>query len=377
MKSSKYIILAATALMGLTACNNDDAANSSQVTLRYELALPVESSQLATATRAGDPGIAEFFERPQLLYLFLAEGDPTTPSANNVYFYNIPCSQSDWTRSSDSLVFRGKFSQLVDWDPEVGISSNLKLRAYLVASYDLITTVDAIGVNEYNKVTKPAGFTESDLLDLQFFASLSDGSYSLSLRDVYSTPYNLTYDGGLAKLANADADRTGYYGTVTDIAGSGSTGVISIKDTLYHTAAKVDFQWHAASIGQSNVMQSAIIDNAPKRGYLFRQAATVSGVQTYTKVLLGNSSLADGAADDMNDTHSARYADATLADATNQWSGRAYTYVLQPGDLDFTLTTSEGGTNSRSVVKPAGNGTTNDVFAAWYKLDFNLLSEPD
>lgn len=364
-------------MMGMTACNDDDAASSVQVTLRYELALPVESSQSATSTRAGDPGIAEYFERPQLLYLFLAEGDPTTPSANGVYFYNIPCTQSDWTRSSDSLVFRGKFSQLVDWDPEVGISSNLKLRAYLVASYDLITTTTAIGVNEYNKVNSPAGFTESDLLDLQFFASSTDASYLLSLRDVYSTPYNLTYEGGLAKLANADADRTGYYGTVTDIAGSGSTGVITIKDTLYHTAAKVDFQWHSASVSQSNVMQSAIIDNAPQRGYLFRPAATVSGVPTYTKVLLGNSSLADDAADDMNDTHSARYADATLADATNQWSGRAYTYALQPGDLYFTLTTSMGGSSSHSVEKPAGNGTTNDIFAAWYKLDFNLLSEPD
>ena len=376
MKNSAYILLAAATCLGWAACNDDHAATAPQVTLQYDLTLPVDADASAD-TRAGDPGIAEFFERPQLLYLFLAEGDPTTPSANNVYFYNIPCSQSDWTRSSDSLVFLGKFSQMVDWDPEVSISSSLQLRAYMVASFDIITTTQAIGTNEYNKVTTPAGFTESDLLNLQFYASATDGTYSLSLRDVYSTPYNLTYSGGLTKLSNADADRTGYYGTVTEIAGSGASGVIAIKDTLYHTAAKVDFQWHATTISQSNVMQSAIIDNAPRQGYLFRPAATVSGVQTYTKVLLGNSALADGAADDMNDTHAARYADATLADATNQWSGRAYTYVLQPGDLDYTLTTSEGGSNPRSVSKPVGNGTTNDIFAAWYKLDFNLLSEPN
>lgn len=368
-----YMIMASAMALALcTGCKDDDEQLAAQVTLAYDLTLPVESG--SDMTRAGDPGIAEFFERPQQLYLFIAAGDPKTPAENNVYFYSFPCSQSDWKRSADSLVFLGKFSKTVDWDPSLPISADLKLRAYIVASYDIITTHVSIGVNEYNRVTTPADFTESKLLDLRFYAAATDGTYRLSLRDVYSTPYNLQ-EGGIVKMANADADRTGYYGTVKSIAGTGNAGLITFKDTLYHTASKVDFQWNAANISQTNVMQSAIVNNAPRQGYLFRTAQTANVGGTYSKVLLANNTMTF-VADDMNDYHLARYADATAVSPTSQWSGRAYTYLLPPGDLVYTLTTSEGGSTQRSVTKPAGNGTTNDIFAAWYKLDFNLLDAP-
>ncbi|MBP5717186.1 MAG: hypothetical protein J6W69_08715, partial [Bacteroidales bacterium] len=139
--------------------------------------------------------------------------------------------------------------------------------------------------------------------------------------------------------------------------------------------SKVDFQWNAVSVSQSNVMQSAIVNNAPRQGYLFRTAQTAGIGGTYSKVLLANNTISF-VADDMNDYHLAQYADATTVSPTSQWSGRAYTYLLPPGDLVYTLTTSEGGSTQRSVTKPVGNGTTNDIFAAWYKLDFNLLAEP-
>ena len=367
------IMATAAVLAGFTACKDDDEPQAAQMTLAYDLTLPVESG--SDLTRVGDPGIAEFFERPQQLYLFLAEGDPQTPAQNDVYFYSFPCNQSDWKRSADSLVFQGKFSKTVDWDPSVPISTDLKLRAYIVASYDILTTHVSIGVNEYNRVTTPADFTESKLLDLRFYAAATDGTYRLSLRDVYSTPYNLADGGGIVKMANADADRTDYYGTVKSIAGAGNAGLITVRDTLYHTASKVDFQWNAASVSQSNVMQSAIVNNAPRQGYLFRTAQTAGIDGTYSKVLLANNTISF-VADDMNDYHLAQYADATAVSPTSQWSGRAYTYILPPGDLVYTLTTSEGGSTQRSVTKPVGNGTTNDIFAAWYKLDFNLLAEP-
>jgi hypothetical protein len=365
MMKYSYLLLALmlTALCGVS-CREDETAASEQFTLSMDVTLPLEREGLTRA--AGDPGIAEFFERPRYLSLFLAVGEPTTPSANQVYFFNIPCSQSDWKRSADSLVFVGRFSQIISWDPEVSITPSTSMRAYMVASFDAYTTEPIVQVNNYHKVTN-TGFTESALIDMQFYASSALGGYTgFSLRDIYSTPYNLSETR--FNVVPAD-NRTGYYGTVKQVVGSGTAGIISITDTLYHTAAKVDFQWNTATASQENVMVSATVDNAQTRGYLFRTAETIPGVPTYSKVLLRGGNVT---ADDMNQGHAARYADAEEVSVGSQWSGRAYTYVLQPGDLSFTVTTSEGGATSATVQRPQSNGNTNDIFAAWYKLPFNI-----
>ena len=367
MKKLFYIlmVIGATALCGV-ACkeNTDDEARL--VKIKVDVTLPVSTE--VTTRVAGDPGLAEFFERPRYLSLFLAVGDPTTPTDNPVYYYSIPCAQTDWERSSDSLVFRGRFNQLVNWDtdPGVALRADLPVRAYMVASFDAYLTDPVIQTDNWNKVTN-AGFCESRLIDLQFYATSTTRGYSgFSLRDIYSTPYNLSAD--LYQPITA-ADRTGYYATVNQIVFGGDANVISINDTLYHTAAKVDFRWNTSSPSQENVMVSAVIDNAPGKGYLFRPAETVSGVTTYSKVLLRGGSVT---ADDLNQQHEARYADAEEVSAGSQWSGRAYTYILQPGALQYTLTTSLGGSTSGSATPPSDNATTNRIFAAWYLLPFNI-----
>lgn len=372
-----YTLIFALLMVSLVGCN-DEQMQVSQVTLDFEMVIPLDMNkdtlQLeAAATRAqiaGDPGLAEFFERPRYLYLFLAPGKPTTPAENPVYYYSIPTSQSDWRRSSDSLVFIGKFSQLVDWDPALDLEK-LKggnLRAYLVATFNQITFNPAgAAYNEYHKLTSKIT-TERELLDLKFYASSISGSYSqLSLRDIYTTPYNLS--SGWSLMGGALEDRTNYYGTVTNIVGTGQTGIIAVKDTLYHVASKVDFQWHIDQHGQDNVMQSVVVENCPKQGYLFRPTEIV-GAGTYSKVLL-NDEQGEVSADDANTGHEAHYADADHTDPGNQWSGRSYTYLLQPGNLQYSITTSEGGSHSRTNT-PVSNGTTNEIFAAWYKLNFRI-----
>ena len=366
MKYSYLLLTLVLTALCAVSCREDETASSEQFTLSLDVTLPLEREELTRA--AGDPGIAEFFERPRYLSLFLAVGEPTTPSDNKVYFFNIPCSQSDWMRSADSLVFVGRFSQIISWDPDVTISSSTSMRAYMVASFDAYTTEPIVQVNNYHKVTN-TGFSESDLINMQFYASSALGGYTrFSLRDIYSTPYNLSEKR--FNVVPAD-NRTGYYGTVKQLVSSGDASIISVVDTLYHTAAKIDFQWNAASAAQENVMVSATVDNAPTRGYLFRTAETVPGITTYSKVLLRGGSVT---ADDLNQGHVARYADAEEVSVGSQWSGRAYTYVLQPGDLSFTVTTSAGGSTSATVQRPASNGSTNDIFAAWYKLNFQIRS---
>ncbi len=381
MKSYIHILVLMLTVAGWTACKDGkDSRSVHEVALQMQLTLPLEAidlddasdeaAQMRTTRVAGDPGLAEFFERPRHLALFLALGDPTTPSANPVYFYSIPCSQSDWTRSADSLVFEGSFMQTVTWDvdPDAQLTATSQLRAYMVASFDEFTTDPVVSVDNYHRITN-SGFSELALLDMQFYAMSTDNDYSaMSLRDIYSTPYNLQDDSYQPITAE---DRTGYYGTVDDLAVTGDAAVITIDDTLYHTAAKVDFQWNTAERAQANVMVSSTLNNAPQRGYLFRPAETISGVSTYSKVLLRGGSVT---ADDLNQNHEARYADATEVNVGNQWSGRAYTYILQPGDLDYSITTSEGGTTTTTAVRPASNDKTNEIFAAWYKLNFNIKS---
>ena len=349
--------------------------------LSFDLTLPVGHETAQTRT-LGDPGLTEFFERPHYMYLFLAVGEPTTPSANDVYFYSLPTQQSDWTRTDDSLAFHGHFTQVVNWNPDLTLESlrNGKLRAYIVASFDALTTnPNGITYNDYHQVTTTSVDKESELLNLQFYAYAGSSDYSkVSLRDVYSTPYNLEKGAVTGKLTSPDTDRSDYYGTVSDVSivGTGVNGSITISDTLYHTAAKVDFQWNTAQRGQSNVMQSVVLTNCPKVGYLFRLAEQVGATAEYSKVLLGNSNVSlnpsVGIGNDQNDQHTAHYADADEVDAGNQWSGRAYTYILQPGDISYTLTTTVGGSHELTDAEPEGNGTTNDIFAAWYKLNFNI-----
>lgn len=374
MKKFIYTVLLALSVASFVGCNDDDVA-SAQMTLNFEVVLPTSmgkdtlTMEAARTRVAGDPGLAEFFERPRFMYLFLAPGKPTTPTSNPIYFYNIPTSQNEWTRSSDSLVFQGSFSQIVNWDKNLKLE-DLKdgnLRAYIVASFDAITTdPNGITTDEYNKVTYPIT-TESQLLNLKFFAEGNGGYQTMSLRDIYSTPYNLGI--GWTLLGNAMSDRTNYYGTVTNIVGEGSTGIIALKDTIYHLASKVDFQWDAVQHNQSNVMQSAVVNNCPRKGYLFRPTDT-TGDGFYSKILLDNATSSPSAADP-NRNNSARYSDADVVDPGNQWSGRAYTYLLQPGTISYNVTTSMGGAHTGEKV-PVSNGFTNDIFAAWYKLNFSI-----
>ena len=293
MKKFYYILTISALWIAISACSDHDGMeglSDNQLTLSMDVVLAASNS--GEQTRAvGDPGLAEFFEKPRHLYLFLAVGEPTTPNNNPVYCYALETSQSKWTRSADSLVFKGRELKTVNWDSNIQLNSDLKCRAYMVASYDELTFNPVINCNDVNRVTS-GPTTESALLDLKFYAYAGQNDYSkLSLRDVYSTPYNLS--NSWTKMSDASTNRTNYYGTVTDIKVTGGKGLISINDTLYHTAAKVDFQWNAQSHTQSNVMVNALVDNAPKQGYLFRPSETVSA-GTYSKVLLNGGEIQGG-----------------------------------------------------------------------------------
>jgi len=388
MKKVIYILSAVLLAITLPSCNEDEIVDSARkVSLKLDITASA-GSEVDGSRALGDPGIAEFFEKPTVVHVFMAVGDPKTPQSNPVYWYTV--NNMSWQRSADSLYFRSTnangqlFSQDIQVAPSIkfdALAAN-RMRAYMVASYSPIT-FDDISTTSFGKCQKAstkADLTEQQLFDLKIFASGTSGSsdYSVSLRDLYSSPFNLRMEGAnFSKLSDPVNVRTGYYGTAT----AKDVESVTFTMTLYHTAAKIDFQWNAESNTQANVMQYALIANAPKKGYVFKPTETVASVERYSKILLDDmGSEAEAAADDDNTGHSARYADAFQANPSNQWSGRAYTYVLQPGDLSYKIkTASVSALHEGTVTVPVadgnkGNKGTNDIFAAWYKLDFNIGS---
>lgn len=378
MKKIINILSVVLMAVSLSSCNNDDVLESgSKVTLKLDISAAALSD--VTSRALGDPGIAEFFEKPTEVHVFMAVGDPKTPNVNPVYKYTV--TDLSWVRSADSLYYVATdaegllFSLDIQADPAIKFESATanQMRAYLVASFSPIT-FDNLSTGTYGKcqTTSKQDITEQQLLNLQLFASGTSGGYSsaVSLRDLYSSPYNLRMEGtSFAKLDNPQNNRSRYYGTATE---KDQTSV-TFRMTLYHTAAKVDFQWNTASPTQSNVMQYAIVANAPQKGYAFKQAETVPGVGRYSKILLDDTaSAAEAAADDDNNNNTGRYANADQVNPSNQWSGRAYTYVLQPGDLGYKIKTAAKLHDKTAAIGTQGNSGTNDIFAAWYKLDFNI-----
>ena len=367
-------VLAAAATLAPLASCSDDHEGTDGNTCRICLDLSVCGATADTRLNPGDPGYTEYFEAPRYVYLFFAVGPVRNAANNPVFAYTFTTEQSDWTLGEDVYTLTNAPTKTINIDPSLDLTHNPKIRAYIVASFDALTFVDQaslVGSGSYSRIA----FSEKDLIDARFYATGSGSNpYSLSLRDVYSTPYNLKYaDNGYSASPTVE-NRDGYYGTVPS--GYVTTTLITFSDTLYHTAAKVDFQWNAADPTADLYATSAVILNAPTQGYLFRPASTVTGVGTYSKLLLAGDRYNGGTptaatADDMNNNHEAKYADVFTSNVGNQWSGRAYTYVLQPGNLEYNFSTSQKDYEAQKATT-SDNGSTNRIFAAWYKADFQL-----
>lgn len=355
MKKYKYIL----PLLALFAasCEKDDVLNSAnEVTLNLNLAIPVEMPDSRTL---GDPGIDEAFQAPTVLWLFLACDQY---DFHQVYSAKINTTDADWSLSSDNKTFYYSDNRLCSFDG-LDLSKNPDIRAYLVASHDAFSFVQELvppSTDEVKGKTLPITIQTIDenmLTHLQIYAKYATGY--INLRDIYSTPYNLT-----TNWDDKNVNGGTYYGTVDKE--FYEVGMINVSDTLYHVAAKADFQWNPETSNfQPNVAKSIVLNNLPSYGYVFRPTENPSSATKYTKLLLGNASA--------NDT-----SDATEVNAGNQWSGRAYTFMFQPanGVLNYTFTTknNEAAGGYQGVADPADvvNSSNSGVFASWYKVDHNI-----
>lgn len=350
MKAFKYI-LPLFALLAVTSCQQDDDIAISDISLNLDLALPV--SQSTESRTLGDPGIDEEFLKPTVLWVFLVADQG---SEHFVYAVRYSTAESEWTLSADNKTLYFSDNRIVNFEG-LDLRKNPDIRAYLLASHDVFSFDRALVAPAADYQATRQTIDENMLTHISINAMY--GANYISLRDIYSTPYNLTTSWG-------DMNKKGgtYYGTVDKR--YYEAGVVNVSDTLYHVAAKADFQWNPETSNlQPNVVRGIVLKNLPTKGYAFRPTENPSGIATYSKLLLGTF-----AADDQSD--------ATEVNPGNQWSGRAYTFMFQPANnvLNYTFTTRNNAAQGgyQGVANPANvvNSANAGVFASWYKIDHDI-----
>lgn len=324
-----YSLFALAALMGWSACSDDEIVGKDNVEVQLHLAVPANE----LVTRApGDPGAYESFPTPQFIYAYIIVNKTTvkTGSKNGI----------TWKREGD--YYTSYTSDNTSEKPfTFSFESNENIenaRIYVLASNE------AIGFDPNQSLSTP-----EDVENL-IFSATGDNGQPLNLRDVYSTPYN---------LLNADNE---YYGTGTIFAPgqNGNTsdktviafGTSKNKLTLYRVAAKVDFQWEAQDHTSYSTIKKIEVTNAPTQGYCFKPVGNVKGTSytnEYTATVLSSDEVNEG----------------------NKWEGRAYSYMLQPQNysLTYKVTTEQG---SKTVTTSETGMNKSEIYSAWYMIRLNL-----
>ncbi len=312
----------------LTACSSTDPSveDGHVVRMPIVLAIPANNAELTTgstsakATRAeGDPGTYEQFQLPKYLYIYLIntsiDGSETkvhTPEGmdpSNGYTLKT----DKWTKTpttdtnKDSIyTYTGQIRIIIPENRSKGV-------VYAAMSTVTITVT----------------YTGIDVADATF--TLGDGvdNKSEALKNLYSSPYNLTKDSK-------------YYGIVSDY----NTNSPYINMVLYHVASKLDVQWNVDAKVQDKVKLSKItLTGLSGGGKLFKPLE--------------------------NTTSSSPYDEMFTLDEGNQWYGRKATYVIPVKQSDgtyqfpMTLTNSESSIVKDATATATPSSSANTFFVPW------------
>lgn len=265
----------------------------------------VYSPQMAPMRAFGDPGTTEAFALPQYIYYFIVKykgsGDKENPSNWEVWDVQTISASSttpkEWRAKWDTIPYNGLYDNKEDMvyrftDKIVTIMPETRFdgRVYAIASAVALT---------FNTTIEKEESLET-LLDLTFScdgssAKQADASSVVNnLQNIYSTPYNYSYNGE-------------YYGSF-----SKDTKVPQVNLLLYHVAAKVDLMWNVDTDKRSSVKINhvEVMDLYQGDCLLFRPTENrVGGLYTmtgYNKVILHEASPCPG----------------------TQWNGRRYFYAI-------------------------------------------------
>lgn len=316
--------------MGLffSSCSSDtDTADGGRmISMPIVLAIPANNAELTTgttgakATRAeGDPGTYEKFELPKYLYIYLINtsinGDKTDVLKPEGMSWEDGYSldPKKWTKTTTKDNNKDSIYTYTD-QIRIIIPENRKTGVvYAVMSTVPITVT----------------YTGTNVADATF--TLGDGvsNKSEALKNLYSSPYNLTKNNQ-------------YYGIVSDY----NSNSPYINMVLYHVASKLDVQWNVDATVQDKVKLSKItLTGLSSSGKLFKPLENTSPASTYDETF----SLDEG----------------------SRWYGRKATYVIPvqtDGEYQFpmTLTNSVSGKdNTIKATATPSSPSTPAVFVPW------------
>ena len=321
-------VLAMSMLIVLTACSSDsDTAPSEQmVSMPIVLAIPASNASLtaeetnAKTTRAeGDPGTYEKFELPKYLYIYLI--NTSINGTETVLTPEGMDPQKGYTLKAD------KWTKTTTQD-----NNKDSIYTYTDQIRIIIPENRSKGVVYAAMSTVPIAvtYTGNDVADATFSLGTDDaGKKSEALKNLYSSPYNLTKNSQ-------------YYGIVNDY----NSNSPYINMVLYHVASKLDVQWNVDASVQDKVKLSKItLTGLSGGGKLFKPLENTSPTSTYDETF-------------------------TL-DAGSQWYGRHATYVIPVKQSDgtyqfpMTLTNSVSGKENKITATATPSSTANTVFVPW------------
>ena len=319
-----------TLLALVVSCSSDSTADGDgrMVSMPIVLAIPASNASLtaeeahAKTTRAeGDPGTYEKFELPKYLYIYLIN-TPINGTETKVLTPEGMDPQNGYTLKAD------KWTKTTTQD-----NNKDSIYTYTDQIRIIIPENRKTGVVYAAMSTVPitVKYTGTDVDDATFtLGKEAKDNESEALKNLYSSPYNLTKDNQ-------------YYGIVNDY----NSNSPYINMVLYHVASKLDLQWNVDASVQSSVKLSSItLTGLSSGGYLFKPLENTTALSTYSETF----SLDDG----------------------SQWYGRRATYVIPvkstDGNYQFPMTLTNGAktpnttTTAKATVTPSA---INKVYVPW------------
>ncbi len=231
-------------LSTFTACTNEEDTSGKGVSMPINLVIP--AGDMTRSTILGDPGSTENFSMPGYLYLYIV------------------------TTESNGLQQISKTETALDPDKWEPLDEEPTLYKY-EGTLNIIIPIGCTSGKAYAAVAKEklksvALATGKDVVEEQvtyMTFSFDSGNAATILPNLYTSPYNLTYDH------DNDTDTPEiYYGTILEM----ESNTPHVDLVLYHVATKVDVIWNVADGKQATQrLTSLTLNNLKRTGcYLFR-----------------------------------------------------------------------------------------------------------
>ncbi len=365
MNKTLYILLTIFVLM--TGCSEDDPVV--QQDNRMKLRVPIEwmPDGGGMAARVGDPGVDDALPAPSNVYVF-----SYIKKSDDAYEYIFAKKEGltadDWVQQ-DSGTLQSRYCLKNDFelalnvpDPKTCTDGDELGRTYAIASNRTLSEAElkAIVGTDYEAILSSDESVEFDAVkgaaidaQLENAEFSTDGWTSPEFRDLYSTPFNdATFDTDSIKNGRI-MYLPGLY-IISDFV----QGAVR----LYHTAARIDFQWEVAeALWGTTAIKSITVNNLPTMCKVFKP------VQNTATGEAGNP--ARPYTIDKDNT-------VNPINPGNKWIGRQCFYALQPSDatINYTVTFEDVNTTDGEPVRSPKTLTftppspLHSVYTGWYRI---------